>query len=145
MARISRFKLKDHVLEKLFTLFFEVVGKKYSKDEFQKVIRDLLSPVERVMIAKRIAIVYLLLKGIDYKIICDVLKVSSATISRYNLLLEKSDGLVPSFKVIISSDKVKLFLEELFNTLFPPGAYGVNWKTAWQRKFELERKKIEGI
>ena len=67
MTRISKHELTDEVLEKLFTLFFEIVGKKQRKDEFQKVINDLLTPVERIMIAKRIAIVYLLLKSIDIK------------------------------------------------------------------------------
>ena len=145
MARISKFRLEKHVLTKLFDLFFEIVGKKYKKEEFQKIIGDLLSPVERIMIAKRIAIVYLLLKGIDYRIICDVLKVSSATISRYNLLQEKSEGLVPAFKQILKNDKILLFLDEFFDALFPPGTYGKNWKAAWQRKFEIQRKKSEGI
>ncbi len=145
MARISRFRLKADVLEKLFTLFFEVVGKKRNKNEFQKIIKDLLSPVERVMIAKRIAIIYLLLKGINYMVICDVLKVSSATVSRYNLLLERSEGLVPAFKGIIVSDKIALFLGEFLDALIPPGTYGTNWKSAWQRKFDIQREKNQGI
>lgn len=145
MARISKARLTQKVLTKLFDLFFEVVGKKFDKEEFQKIIRDLLSPVERVMIAKRIAIIYLLLKEIDYRVIGDVLKVSSATISRYNLLMEKSDGLVPSFKNILRNDKILLLIDEFFDALFPPGTYGKNWKAAWQRKFEIQRKKSEGI
>ncbi|OGK12005.1 hypothetical protein A2954_00285 [Candidatus Roizmanbacteria bacterium RIFCSPLOWO2_01_FULL_37_12] len=145
MARISKLKLKPEILEKLFSLFFEIVGKKNKKEEFQKVIKELLSPVERVMVAKRIAIIYLLLKEIDYLVIEDVLKVSSATIARYKFIIEKSDGIVPSFKKILLNDKILLFLNEFFDTLFPPGTYGTNWKSAWQRKFEIQRKKTEGI
>ncbi|OGK08312.1 hypothetical protein A2767_04405 [Candidatus Roizmanbacteria bacterium RIFCSPHIGHO2_01_FULL_35_10] len=145
MARISKLRLEEHVLNKLFDLFFEVVGKKSDKDQFQKITRELLSPVERIMVAKRIAIVYLLLKKIDYRIICDVLKVSSATISRYNLLLQNSDGLVPAFNNILRNDKLLLFMDELFNALFPPGTYGTNWKSTWQRKFRIQREKTEGI
>lgn len=145
MARISKFKLKADILERLFNLFFEIVGKKHNRDEFQKVIKELLSPVERIMIAKRIAIVYLLLKEIDYRIICDVLKVSSATIARYNLILEKSDGLVPSFKKILTNDKIILFLDEFFDALFPPGTYGTNWSSARRRKLNIEREKTQGI
>ena len=145
MARISKKKLEKDVLEKLFGLFFEIVGKKNNKEEFRKVIQELLSPVERIMVAKRIAIVYLLLKNIDYRVIEEVLKVSSATIARYHFQLEKSDGIVPSFKRILTSDKISLFLNEFFDALFPPGTYGTDWKGAWQRKFRIQREKIRGI
>lgn len=145
MARISRIKLKEPVLTKIFDLFFEVVGKNNNKVEFQKVINELLSPVERIMTAKRIAIIYLLLKGIDNRNICSVLKVSSATVSRYNMMLEKSDGIVPAFKSILRNDKILLFLDEFFDALFPPGTYGTNWKSSWQRKSRIRREKSQGI
>lgn len=145
MARISKYKLQSRVLDKLFILFFEIVGNKHNKEEFQKTLVDLLSPVERIMIAKRIAIVYLLLKKIDYLTICDVLKVSPGTIAKFSLLMEKSEGVVPTFKNVLRNEKIGEFLDDLFNNLFPPGRYGANWKAAWQRKFESERLKAEGV
>jgi len=145
MARISKKRLEKDVHEKLFTLFFEIVGKKNNKQEFIKIIKELLSPVERIMIAKRIAIVYLLLKQIDYTVIEEALKVSSATIARYKFQLEKSDGLVPAFNKILNNDKILLFLDELFDSLFPPGTYGTDWKSAWQVKFRIQREKSQGI
>ncbi len=145
MARISRNKVKDEVLEKLFDLFFEIVGKKSNKAEFGKIVSDILSPTERIMIAKRIAIVYLLLKDIDYHNICFALKVSLATVAKFKLLMEKSDGVVPAFKTILAKDKISTFLDDFFNTLYHPGVYGINWKLAWQRKRESEQKKTFGI
>lgn len=145
MVRNSKFQLKDEVLEKLFGLFFEVVGKKGSKDEFRKTMNDLLSPAERVMISKRIAIIYLLLKGIDYYNICHVLKVSTATVAKFRILMERSEGVIPTFERIIRIEKVGDFLEELFNTLYGPGTPGVDWKAAWRDKIRLERKKEYGI
>jgi len=145
MVRISRFKLREEVLEKLFDLFFEVVGKKGNREEFREVIVDLLSPVERIMLAKRIAIIYLLLKEIDYYSICKVLKVSPSTVAKFSLLMEKSQGVVPTFKKIVTKEKVGEFLEEVFNALFPPGVPGINWKAAWERKIDLKRRKAFGI
>ena len=52
MARISQQKLDDEVLNKLFVLFFEIVGKKTAESDFISTLKDLLSPNERVMIAK---------------------------------------------------------------------------------------------
>ena len=97
MVRNSRFVLRDDLLEKIFDLLFEVVGNTTSKDEFKKIFIDLLTPAERIMLAKRVAIVYLLLKKVEYYNICERLKVSQATVARYSLLMEKSEGIVPAF------------------------------------------------
>jgi Trp operon repressor len=145
MVRISKFKLRKDVLEKLSDLFFVVVGKKGKREEFRKVIIDLLSPAERIMIAKRIAIIYLLLKEIDYYNICNVLKVSPSTVAKFSLLMEKSQGIVPTFKNVLAKEEVREFLEEVFNTLFAPGVPGINWKAAWERKIDLKRRKAFGI
>ncbi|MEK7177760.1 MAG: Trp family transcriptional regulator [Patescibacteria group bacterium] len=145
MVRNSRFILSEDLLEKLFDLFFEVVGYKSSKDEFRKIFIDLLTPAERIMLAKRVAIIYLLLKKIEYYNICERLKVSSATVAKFALLMEKSEGIVPTFKQIVKIDKINIFLEEIFNNIFAPGKIGVNWKIAWENKINLEKKKTFGI
>lgn len=145
MVRNSRFVLPNDLLEKLFDLFFEIVGNTTSKDEFKKIFTDLLTPAERIMLAKRVAIVYLLLKKVEYYNICERIKVSQATVARYSLLMEKSEGIVPAFKQIVQNDKVKIFLEETFNNIFAPGKIGINWKIAWENKNNLERKKTFGI
>ncbi|VVA44443.1 conserved hypothetical protein [Candidatus Roizmanbacteria bacterium] len=145
MVRNSRFVLSEDLLEKIFDLFFEVMGNTSSKNEFRKIFFDLLTPAERIMLAKRVAIIYLLLKKIEYYNICDRLKVSSATVSRIALLMEKSEGIVPVFKQIVKIDKVKMFLEEVFNNVFAPDKVGVNWKIAWENNNKLENKKTFGI
>src|SRR3989344_2833366 len=145
MTRISKYRLKESVYEKLFTLLFEVLAKKTSKEDFNKVLIELLSPVERIMIAKRIIIIFLLMKKIDYYTICDVVKVSSSTVSKFHFVMEKSDGIVPALKNLVRNEKIAIFLQGLYNELFPPGTYGINWKSAWERKFDYERTKSEGI
>ncbi|MBI2051744.1 hypothetical protein HYT33_03210 [Candidatus Roizmanbacteria bacterium] len=145
MTRISRIKLSDQVLNKLFDLFFQIVGKQTNRDVFQNTIIDLLSPVERIMIAKRIAIVYLLMQEIEYVNICNVLKVSPSTVAKFKLLMEKSNGVVPVFKKILRNEKMAKFLLEIFNAIYPPGMPGVNWKAAWERKAALNRKKTYGF
>ena len=145
MARISQYLLDEEKLNKLFNLFFEIVGKRDDQEEFNKVIVDLLSPVERVMIAKRVAIVYLLLKKIDHRNICSVLKVSSSTVAKFSLLMEKSLGIVPIFKSLLRNEQFIGFLSDIFDSFFAPGVPSVNWKAAWERKFEKEKLKTYGI
>lgn len=145
MVRVSRFKLPEETLNKLLDLFFEVVGKKNSKIAFNETVIDLLSPIERLMVAKRIAIMYLILKDIDHRTICFALKVSMATVSKYRIIMERSNGIVPTLRQMIKHDQMKLMLEELYSLLFPPGKSGVDWKVAWERKRKIERLKQQGI
>jgi len=98
------------------------------------------------MFAKRIAIIYLLLKNIDFHNICMALNVSTATVAKFKLLIiDKHDGLIKAFDNIIFRDKTKEIIDDFFNTIFAPGKYGVNWKLAWERKRESERRKRYGI
>lgn len=145
MVRLSRFKLSDVQLEKLFSLFFEIVGKNKNKADFQKIISDILSSTERIMIAKRIAIMYLLMKQIDHRTICLVLKVSTATVAKFAVVMEKSIGVIPLFNKMLQNEKIIEFFVDVFNSFFAPGVYGVNWKSAWERKIAQERKKAFGM
>ncbi len=146
MARISKYKLRNEVLDKLFGLFFEIIGNQDDKNKFNEIIKGVFSYNERVMFAKRIAIIYLLLKNIDFHNICMALNVSSSTVAKFKLLIEnKHDGLIEAFDNIIFRDKTKEIIDDFFNTIFAPGKYGVNWKIAWERKRESERKKRFGI
>ncbi|PIV11245.1 hypothetical protein COY13_02055 [Candidatus Roizmanbacteria bacterium CG_4_10_14_0_2_um_filter_36_35] len=145
MTRISRLPVSDKVLEKLFDLFFEAVGKQTEEEEFSQVIYDLLSPTERIMIAKRVAIIYLLMKKIDYFNISDVLKVTPNTIAKFQMIRKNSKGIVRSLKNIVRNEKIANFFEKLFLEIYRPGVYGVNWKSAWKHKIDYERRKRRGI
>ncbi|PIP62757.1 hypothetical protein COW98_02330, partial [Candidatus Roizmanbacteria bacterium CG22_combo_CG10-13_8_21_14_all_35_9] len=122
-----------------------MVGKRENKEEFQRLINDVFSSTERIMVAKRIAIIYLLTKNIDYRIICEVLKVSASTVFKFRLLTEESKGIVPILKKILRGEKISQFFEEILLTFNRPGKYGVNWSQAWKDKMAFERKKETGI
>ena len=129
----------------MFGLFFEVITNSKNKEGFNQLMKELLSPTERIMVAKRVVLVYLLLQEIDYQVICRVLKVSSSTISKFKLLTDNKSGIIDILKKTMQNDKIKLFVFELMSDLFPPGMYGTNWESAWKRKLEISRVKREGI
>ncbi len=145
MAMISKNPLRNDVLERVFNLFFEVLGKRDNKEEFIDIASNILSSSEKIMIAKRIAILYLLLKKIDYQIICEILKVSASTVFKFRPIVESETRITPVLKLILTTERVTQFFEEIFLTLYGPGSYGTNWSSAWKAKIELERKKLTGI
>lgn len=145
MIRLSYFKIREEDYDKIFIIFYKVLGETENKEEFSRILFDLLTPAERVMLIKRIAVIYLLLKDIDYLTICEILKVSNGTVSKYKLLMESSKGIVPVIKKMIKNEKIWLFFEEIFSQIFYPGRPGINWTTAWEMKLALERKIERGL
>lgn len=145
MVRISYLQIKTQDYEKILSIFYKVLGETENKEEFNRILIDLLTPAERIMLIKRIAVIYLLLKDINYLTICKVLKVSNGTVSKYRLLMEDSKGIVPVIKKMVKSEKVWLFFEEVFSRIFYPGRPGINWTAAWEMKLALKRKKERGL
>jgi len=143
MTRISKYRVEDKVLKKLYFLMFEIISNMDEEERFKGIMNELLSPTEKIMIAKRVAIIYLLMKNIDYLIISDVLKVSSTTIAKFHMIMIDGKEIKSILEGLIGNEKIKDFFEELF--FREPGTYGVNWKSAWRQKFEIERKKLGGI
>jgi len=146
MVQLSKHKLPKEILTKLLGLFFETLGKRNNKDEFQEIINDLFSETEQIMIIKRIAIIYLLLKDIDNSAISSSLKVSLATICKFSFLVKKDKGIAKYLKNRLFKEKIVDFFDDIFYELFArPGKSGTNWKIGWQYKLEMERKKQTGL
>lgn len=145
MVRLSKYKVKETVSQRIFELLFEVMGKHNNRDVFFSVLFDVLSPTEQLMVAKRIAAMYLIQKQIDYTVICDVLKISTATVAKYTLLLERSRGIKKALTALIQHDKINLIFRDFLASLNGPGSYGINWKSAHKIRQEIEREKAEGV
>lgn len=80
----------DRKIRKAFTKALVDIG---SEREMERYIFDLLTPTERIMLAKRLAIAAMLIEEVPYREISEHLKVSTATVGRVNLWLQTSgDG-----------------------------------------------------
>lgn len=145
MSQLSKRKLKEEVSKQLFELTFSLLGKRRDRGDFQQTLFAILSPTEQYVLAKRIAVLYLLIKKIDYLIIRDVLKVSTSTISKCVMILENSKNLTKTLQSLAQNNQMKDIFLEAFSDFSSPGSYGISWKNAWRNKKEIERKKREGI
>ena len=74
MVNLTKKMLMRKKLVKINQLMFEILNKADDKDDFLGIIKDILSPPEQLMVAKRIAIIYLLLKGVDHTTIAKIPK-----------------------------------------------------------------------
>lgn len=88
MAQVSRRFIKPEVQERIISLFLASIVLTGSKDAAANFIDDLLTPTEKIVLAKRLSIAYMLIEGYDYDVISDTLKVSRPTIGSVSIWLK---------------------------------------------------------
>lgn len=79
--QLSKQKLNKSIEKQIYAVFHRLVADLKKPDEVERIFKELLSPVEYQVIAKRLAIAIFLDKGRSYENIKSTLKVSSATIA----------------------------------------------------------------
>lgn len=134
MAKFSRIpKLTKQEQEKLLIEFCRAFVEIKTAEEAAQFIKDLLSKQEAEMLAKRIAIARLLIRGKTYQEIRSNLKVSNGTIARINHWLETSGE---GYRLVVNRVKPeeieKTRTQELIEELDKP----FSWKL-FKRKYPL--------
>jgi len=144
MVMISKRYLNEEILLKIYRLFFKVLSRSKSEKDFFMLMEEIFSPTEKVMIAKRIGIIYLLIKKVDHMAINEALKVSTSTITKYAVLFDKKEGrLLNLLKDMILKEKVLGFLDDAFMSLYlQPGIKIGHHKLSWEHKIRQEKRKI---
>ncbi len=88
MPHVSRNKLTKTVENQLTTTLELVLARISKEEEMKDFLLSLLTPTERVMLAKRLAIIILLKEGLPESHIAEALHVTRITVSRMQLFLE---------------------------------------------------------
>jgi len=142
MSQVSKHKLKNQVYSKIFDLFPEFIARLSKSGKQNVALNTLLSQTERTMIAKRLAIALMLIKGYTYEQIIDKLKVSFGTISKISEAIKTSDSsFTNELEKIAKADQFSDFLNIIgykLSIVMPPK--GRNWST-WRRRIEEEKRK----
>jgi len=114
VTQVSRFKLKPEVEERIFDLLSDSLIRFKNKKELNDFLDDFLSPIEKTVLAKRLAIAVLIAKGNDYLDIGRILKVTPTTIAKMSLHMKYGNGAVKKVaERIVSSDNAKIILQDL--------------------------------
>ncbi len=151
MTKVSKYLLKEEVKKRMFEVFWKTIADLNNQAEVESFFKELLTPTEQTMLAKRLSISILLTKKYSYEVIKDILKVSPTTIGTISLWLKK-EGIAfgKAIQKIINREKQEVFwdnLEQYFSSLIPP-AKGIIWKRVrreqWQN-LRLRRQKRTAI
>jgi len=105
-------------------------------------LHDLLSPTEKLMLSKRLAIAFMLIQDYNYASINNRLKVSNPTIWNVKMnLVHRGKGYKMAIEQIMSKEKWEKFWQDLdnfFEEILPP-RYGTDWKEARRKQWEKRR------
>lgn len=119
MSQVSKRFVNNKIQDRISSLFISGIILTQSKEEADSFIEDLFTPTERIMLAKRFSIAFMLLEGYDYESIKQVLKVSGSTISNVSYWLKsKGKGIRSIVKKIKKSESTRKFWDEIGETIF---------------------------
>lgn len=146
MAQLSKRFVSREIQERMFEIFWQSLALCKNKQSVASFLEDLLTPTEKIMLAKRVSIAFLLLKNYDYQAINQTLKVSNQTIWLVKAWLNtKGQGYRKILNEILKLEQWEKFWQDLDTIiqkiLFPTPGKGVNWKEARRKQWKTIRKR----
>lgn len=145
MTQISRRPLRKEVEERVFEVFLETIAMVSTRTQVRKLLEDWLSPTEKVMLAKRLAIALLLTKQYDQRSIANVLKVGLETVNKVNRALrDGTGGYEMVMKVFLKQEKHNAFwqkVDDMLADILPPHHHDWSrWrKEQWKEKMSKQK------
>ena len=122
MTRVSKYYVDKQVLEEIDAALRWLVSKINSEKITNLFIGDFFTDEERLMLAKRLFVGYLIVKGLDYKEIVSLLKVSPATVRQAKEWLKRRAGYREIVKMLFKHQKKLEFdkkLEKIAKRIWP--------------------------
>jgi len=150
MPQVSKYPLPEEVYNRIFELLLKVTTDSFSKNQAKELLDDLLTPTEKVMLAKRLSIGVLLLKGYPYESIREILRVSRPTIANVSRSLRYGGKGYKRFaRKILKEEKTAEFWEKVedlvLGTLSKGGKGTGSWRYLHHEIREKRRKKHTSV
>lgn len=141
MAQVSRYPIHRDVEKRIAEIFRSTIASLHTSEEIEDFLHEFLSPIENIMLGKRLAIAVLLAKGYRYETIAAILRVTPTTISGVSLRLKYAGkGYKKVVEKILRDEKIDDFWEKVDEILSSiPHSKGSS--LVYQRQEYLKRRK----
>jgi len=118
MPQVSKYPLSKLTESRLYKLFWETIADLKTAIKVEEFLNDLLTPTEKIMLSKRLAIAVMLLEGYDYVSIRSILRVSPGTIGNISLWLKYSgSGYRKALEKLIRKEKIENIIQTIEDTV----------------------------
>lgn len=111
MPHVSRKPISEDLYKEITQELWWLLTSIKDEKEMRIFLGDLLTGTEKVMLAKRLALANLILRGRDWKEICDFLNLSSSTVNKMKRWLEGSGS---GFRIALKKLEKKERWEEFW-------------------------------
>lgn len=133
MTQVSRYPISKAIADRIFEIFLKSLVKIHNQEEADQFISDLLTPTEKIMLSKRLAIALLLKKDYDYRAIQETIKVSAATVASVNMMIKYgSKGYINLLNKILKEEKLINLMEEAVSKILTFPAQATKGGMAWR-------------
>jgi len=144
MSQVSRFPLYKDVEKRMFEIFQKVIASLQNNSEIEEFLHEFLSPVEKIMLAKRLSIAVLLEKGYNYEQIKGILRVTPTTIANVNTQIKYAGkGYKRIIENILRDEKITAFwhnVEDFLTSVPPVRTDWSKWRTEVNKNKRLRKK-----
>ena len=147
MTQVSRHFMNPEVEKRVYEVFIESVKNTKTPGEVMDFLNDLLSPSEKIMMAKRVAIAFLLLQDkYTYDQISRTIKVSRGTIAKIHATFAlQGKGYKKILGDILKRKDAKSAISELLDIMTPLPPKGTTigyWKKVKQEQKQKRERPI---
>ncbi len=142
MTHVSKKKLTPKTRQQIDEFLFALFKQAQNNDSSKDIVVSVLTPTERVMVAKRIFIVFLLTNKETPYLISEKMGVSPSTVARLSEQVEqgKFDSLIPHLPQKQSASKLQNeYINSFFSMMFAILGSAMNTKSL----HELQRKYLQ--
>jgi len=138
MVQVSKNPLGKETSLEIQNALWWLLAKLNQDSDIKSFLNCLLTKTEKIMLAKRLAIAFLVSRGYNYRDISDVLKVSTATVCKIKEIMDKSENNYEIFlKRLEKREELKKFVKQfdravegLINVV-PPQKNDIKGRVRW--------------
>lgn len=142
MSQVSKYPISRQVYDKIFDVFLKTFVELKSKKKVHDFFDEFLTPTEKIILTKRLAISLLLAKGFDYRNISNILKVSSTTIGGVSIQYKYGSTLHKIVQNLVTDETIENFWLEIAQTLTSIGTIGTKGTGGWKYLNTEVKKKL---
>ena len=141
MTHISKQKLKEEDFKKIYDQLISMFDTAGDSRRSDRLLKEFLTSAEKVMLAKRFAILCMLEQGVSQHFIGQVLKVSPSTVNR--IFLQYQNNKFRYIESILKKNRRNIW--DTLGTIITAGLPPRVGRGRWQWLNEIERKQNRKI
>lgn len=132
MTQVSKYPIQKEIYDEIFDTFLQTIASLTTKDQVLSFFNEFLTPTEKIMFSKRLAMGLLIAEGYDYKQISNLLKTSSATISSFSSFYKYGKDYKKVIDRIKKEKEIEDFLRVIGERVSALGTFGGKGSDVWK-------------